>query len=85
MRLVLPLAILLALSLPAQAAHCETWSTTPAEIDAGGYYVELDTCPMCIFSVWIYEESNGIEGLQRGDEIVDDTCHGMIRADTIVF
>jgi hypothetical protein len=38
-----------------------------------------------IFSLWIYEESNDIPGLQRGDEIIDDTCGGVIPADTIIF
>jgi hypothetical protein len=38
-----------------------------------------------MWSTWVYEESNGIDGLQRGDEIVDDTCHGMIASDTIVL
>lgn len=39
----------------------------------------------CLFSNWFYEESNGIPGLQRGDDVVDDTCHGLIDADTFVF
>lgn len=37
----------------------------------------------CFLSIWIYEESNGIEGLQRGDVMVDNTCGGMIEADTL--
>lgn len=39
----------------------------------------------CLFSVWFYYETNGIPGLQRGDEEHDDTCHGMIESDTILF
>lgn len=37
--------------------------------------------------VWIvpYGESNGIPGYQGGDECGDNTCHGMIEADTIIF
>src|SRR5688572_27227927 len=36
-------------------------------------------------AIWVYEESNGIPGQQRGDEAADDTCHGAIVPDTIVF
>lgn len=39
----------------------------------------------CLFSIWTYEESNGIEGLQRGDEVHDDTCGGTIESDTLAF
>lgn len=51
------------------------------------FYVDNDTCqPGCgLFSLWVYQESNGHPGLQRGDEVYDDTCHGMVEADTIVF
>lgn len=29
----------------------------------------------CLFSIWLYWESNGIEGLQRGDKVrQDETC-----------
>ena len=45
--------------------------------------MDNDLCqPDCLFSIWLYQESNGIPGLQRGDEVVDNTCHGMIEADT---
>lgn len=39
----------------------------------------------CLFSIWIYYESNGIDGLQRHDAQVDDTCHGMIQGDHFVW
>lgn len=98
--ILLTLAMMIALAMPVGAEHCVTWSTHAPEVDtkiaseAAGldrYYVADDcfpliACPMePIFSLWIYEESNGIEGLQRGDEVYDDTCHGMIDGDTIVF
>lgn len=52
----------------------------------GTYYVDNDICNIgCTFSVWIYEETNAIAGLQRGDEFVDDTCHGSIESDSIIF
>jgi len=78
----------LAVALPAGLAdHCSSYNTSTAEFDAiPPYYVDNDLCqPGCIYSIWVYEETNGIEGLQRGDEFVDDTCHGLIEADTIIF
>ncbi len=93
--LLLPLAFALALANPVGADHCTTWSTDPdVELDTNPtgvgprYYVDNDpvNLPCCPFgSWWVYEESNGIPGLQRSDEERDDTCHGMIRADTIIF
>lgn len=120
MKLVLTIALALAIAFPADAEHCTTWSTSNPEIDtttAGGFfYVDNDFCNVpevynepgnvsiwfghefariptpvtiggmsCLFSVWYYEESNDIPGLQRGDEVVDDTCHGMIQSDSILF
>jgi hypothetical protein len=50
------------------------------------YYGAFDVCqPQCLFSYWLYEESNDIPGLQRGDEVHDDTCGGVIDSDTIVW
>lgn len=85
--------ILISLSAPALAWHCEEPTTSPAEIDTclaprtpSCVYVDIDPCqPECGPLIWVYQESNGVPGLQRGDEIVDDTCHGEIEADTIVF
>lgn len=39
----------------------------------------------CVYSIWIYYETNGIPGLQRLDWVVDDTCHGMISGDSWVW
>ena len=80
----------IAIAIPAGAAHCTAPNTEAPEVDTtavgGAHYVDNDLCqPECIFSIWIYEESNGISGLQRGDEVVDSTCHGMIESDTIIF
>jgi hypothetical protein len=86
----LSLLVALAFALPAGAGHCEAYSTTQPDVDvAGVYYVDEDCLDGCsveiLFSIWIYEESNGIPGLQRGDEHTDDTCHGMIEADRVAF
>ena len=59
------------------------------------YYIDNDPCQTdgCTISFWIYEETNGFANLQRqdatGDEVdeftQDDTCHGEILPDTIIF
>lgn len=43
--------------------------------DEGTYYLVNDRCqPDCLFSVWIYEETNGRDGLQRPPDIIEDRC-----------
>ncbi|HUR67654.1 MAG TPA: hypothetical protein VM370_00280 [Candidatus Thermoplasmatota archaeon] len=69
---------------PAAYADCEPTTSQP-EIDAFGFYVDNDSCFDCFITIWIYQESNLIPGLQRGDELHDDTCGGMIASDRIVF
>jgi hypothetical protein len=79
------LLTLLALTLPsALAGHCGGWSTSHPEVAQNGLYVDNDLCQLeleCIASLWVYQETNGIPGLQRSDPQVDDTCHGMVPAD----
>lgn len=98
MRAIVLLAVL-ALAPVAGAHHCSAPSTSFA-IEATGYYV-YDAClenaitgddkagQECgwwgPWAVWIYQESNGIAGLQRADEMGDDTCHGLIEGDTVVL
>lgn len=56
-----------------------------SEMSVGGLYVDNDLCQLdCVASVWIYQESNGIDGLQRNDAGADDTCGGVIAADTLL-
>lgn len=62
---------------------------------AGTYYVDNDQCqPDCLFSLWVYQESNGHEGLQRCDEVYDEcwNCNdgecwscSYEESDTIIF
>lgn len=90
MRPVLALTALALLSVSARADHCESWESSVPEVDlVGEYYVDQDCFYGCVTdtmpALWIYEETNGLGGLQRGDEHVDDTCHGSIAADRIVF
>lgn len=89
MRTLLAAAFVFALAGPGASSHCATYSTSQADVDALGmwYFTDDDGCrwgfPEC--GLWIYEESNGIQGLQRGDLYVDDTCHNAIEPDTIIF
>lgn len=86
-------AVMVLLSIPANAGHCTTYSTSVNDEDtliiqnpAAPIYHVWDHCqPECLFSYWAYEETNGIPGLQRGDMVVDDTCHWMIEADTWIY
>lgn len=46
---------------------------------AAGVYVVNDGAPVVnpwLFSIWFYTENNGQPGLQRGDEVCDDTAGG---------
>ena len=55
----------------------------------GDIYVDNDFCQLdgCAFSIWIYQETNGVAGLQRGDEVENDVanCNGEFAADTDIF
>lgn len=56
------------------------------EANSWTFYVVNELCqPSCVFSTWIYQESNGIDGLQRQDEDHDDTCGGEYVGDVIVW
>lgn len=99
MRTILLILALVAIAIPVNADHCATYSTYGAQYDTkivsqalgtDRYYGADDCfplvyCQLVLMSFWVYQESNGIDGLQRGDEVVDNTCHGLLPADTIVF
>jgi hypothetical protein len=98
MRVLLLAAALSALAIPVGADHCAGWTTTThgyygiPVIEAEGRYVlvechisDIQGCELWGYRVMIVEESNGIPGLQHVDELHDDTCHGLIAADRIVF
>lgn len=98
MRALVSLSLISAMTsitFPAQPRHCTHWDTTTSTLadtnpegieDVPRYYADSNPNRFNegILGVsWrVYEESNGIDGLQRGDEEIDDTCHGMIPADT---
>jgi hypothetical protein len=91
----LALVLALALAMPAAAQECTPTTSaatlTVHAIGGIGYYVVEDpgwlTCefgiPEC-GSIWVYEEANGIAGVQRADDVHDDTCTGQIPGDRLV-
>lgn len=77
---LLVLALVLAVPVHAGAQLCSPTTSRDA-VAAGGFYVAPDP----VHVAWIYQESNGIAGLQRADAGRDDTCQGAIRPDRLVF
>lgn len=71
--------------LPLGAAEeCVPIGAAP-DVAFSGFYLEQDACPPgCAASVWIYQESNGMAGLQRSDAVADHTCGGALAPDTLV-
>lgn len=56
-------------------------------LPVAGNYVVTDPCQAtseCMLSVWVYEESNGMGGLQRADDFWDQTCE-VPAVDSLVF
>lgn len=84
---LLPLAIAALILAPhaAAATYCDRPPSEP-EIDAQGVYVDSEPCAAgdCIISVWIYEETNGVTGLQRDDFRHSDVCGDEV-GDRLVF
>jgi hypothetical protein len=88
-------AILAALALiaPGSAQECapDSWPHRVA-VGADGvatFYVARDCDLECddeedpsSLELWIYQESNGHDGLQRQDPNWDNTCNGVIPGDT---
>lgn len=94
MRALVPMLVVLALTAPAvRADHCETWRTSVPDltlaVDAETtFYFSWDCDEFCDagpLAIYLYEESNGIPGQQRQDEIDDGTCHDMIAPDTLIY
>lgn len=89
MRLLLAFAVAFAMMAPAGADHCEGPDTYPSDATVGPFYVVvLETCGPsgdgCPPWNYVYQESNGLPGLQRDDETVNNTCHGMAPGDTML-
>lgn len=67
-----------------ESSDCEITTSEP-DVEAGGIAIFVDYIePSGAYSVWIYQESNGIDGIQRADSVgEDELCgHG---GDTIIF
>lgn len=85
---LLAVIIALAIAVPAAAEEgCELTGPTPDVSSPTGHYVDASFCqPDCLVSLVVYEESNGVEGLQRQDRAVDDTCGGKAgEGDTLIL
>ncbi|MEA3199610.1 MAG: hypothetical protein QOE90_1038 [Thermoplasmata archaeon] len=85
-------AALVLIPSPALADTCSNTDPNATQYDtaAGTFYFVNDLCQpvigdgSCTFSIWIYEESNNITGLQRGDE-VQPPAPGSCPPDTDIF
>ncbi|HUR68012.1 MAG TPA: hypothetical protein VM370_02115 [Candidatus Thermoplasmatota archaeon] len=90
MRALVALALVAALAFPAAADGCvpttQAFPLLTVHALGEGVYIDADPCVGgCETTVWFYQESNGIAGLQRQDAVVDDTCGGAIDGDTSVL
>jgi hypothetical protein len=101
MRTIFLIATAFLLAIPGNALAAECSNTEyrplvtiqdPLNVVGGDLFVVNDFCQLdgCTFSIWIYQESNGIIGLQRGDEgeCIPHACvhdDGWCAPDTIVF
>ncbi|HUR70053.1 MAG TPA: hypothetical protein VM370_12480 [Candidatus Thermoplasmatota archaeon] len=88
MRTLLLFVALLAIAVPVCADECVATTSDPevdtGETGVGRFYVDNDVCqPECLFSIWLYQETNGVDGLQREDEVHDDTCGGVYEGDSL--
>lgn len=92
--LLTPLAVLLAVSLPAAAwwedCHQDPFNATIQPCPASPYdlcYVVNDVCQFegCIFSAWVYAEWNGYPGLQRCDDAHLDNCECVYGPDLFIL
>ena len=68
-------------ALPSSAADCTIGSSPAIDVPSGNgarpFYLATNG------GIAVYEETNGIDDLQRRDRAVDDTCGGAIPSDTI--
>lgn len=87
-----PMLLLLALASPptsAWAIYADVIECNTAVVPAEGYYLAIDT--VTGFSIWLYQESNGVADLQREDGICWsddgpwDPETGELLGDTIIF
>lgn len=69
----------ISIALPAGLADPCKVSTSKSTLEHGKYYLVAG-----LTSIWVYEESNGMKGLQRGDVLKDDTCQGQVKSDDLV-
>lgn len=78
MKRIFAVVVLMA-SMVAGSAQANTCDATVQE--AAGFYVAVDSPEQG--SVWIYEETNGLAGLQRDDEVC--AAADSNPSDTVIF
>lgn len=90
MKMTLTIGVLVALMMVAFAgaathddSDCEVTSSEPY-YETAGFAVFVDYIDLPEWSVWVYAESNDIDGIQRDDFIVADELCGH-DADIIIF
>lgn len=79
-------SILLLLATPGSSAgECESYGEADAQI--GQFYLDIDRDSSVgePSGLAVYEESNGIPGLQRHDPSFDGTCNGAIPSDNLIL
>jgi hypothetical protein len=80
------LVMLVIIAWSGTAAADECIPLGSADLQIGTFYVDAALCqPICTGDLVIYEESNGMQGLQRHDDHEDWTCGGMIPHDRQVL
>lgn len=91
------LAVALSITASAQSAACPSsdpdaqvrvWTTVGSgQADTWSFYIVTEMCDAsgCLAGTWVYRETNGYDGLQRLDELRDDTCGGLLEPDTLML
>lgn len=54
-------------------------ATATVSVNGSTWYAVADGCDDPCASVWLFEESNGEPGLQRGDGTIEDVGHPCVK------
>lgn len=77
------LLVIVALATGVEGSHCET-QVEPEPATPTGHYLDNRLCqPGCKADADLWEESNGIAGLQTDADVI--WSHGGVRADTLLL
>lgn len=68
----------------AGASHCEPSISPPDISTPTGHYIDYDVCqPVCLATMEIWQESNGIDGLQTDEDA--ECAHSPGAEDTLIL